>query len=424
MTNKALNVRKQEKEAPLLCRCDVAVAGGGVAGIAAALAAARQGADVALLEKQCVLGGLATSGLVTVYLPLCDGRGNQVSYGLAEELFRLSVRYGAQRKYPKAWLEGGTKEERIAKRYEVQFNPVYFQLLAERLLKEAGVRIFYDTLVSQAVLEIGTGEKAFGPAEVSREVSSAEKRIKELIVETAEGRGAVRAKSYVDATGDARVFRAAGAPVQKYEKGNILAAWYYGVSGGRLMLRQLGTVEESDCMSKERHTDKPLSSRRFGGMSWEDNSQFLQLAHEQMLLDMEARRREDKDFEAALIPGMAQFRMICRIEGKASLRQKDRECYLEESIGMAADWRRRGYVYEIPFGCLCASGFPNIFAAGRIISSDEEMWEVSRVIPACAVTGEAAGIGAALHSQRGQVDLQQLQDCLREQKQILHFREI
>ena len=134
MTNKALNVRKQEKEAPLLCRCDVAVAGGGVAGIAAALAAARQGADVALLEKQCVLGGLATSGLVTVYLPLCDGRGNQVSYGLAEELFRLSVRYGAQRKYPKAWLEGGTKEERIAKRYEAQFNPVYFQLLAERLL--------------------------------------------------------------------------------------------------------------------------------------------------------------------------------------------------------------------------------------------------------------------------------------------------
>ena len=53
--------------------CDVLVAGGGIAGIAAALAAARSGADVILAEKQCVLGGLATSGLVTIYLPLCDG---------------------------------------------------------------------------------------------------------------------------------------------------------------------------------------------------------------------------------------------------------------------------------------------------------------------------------------------------------------
>ena len=62
--------------------CDVLIAGGGVAGISAALAAARNGADVILLEKQCVLGGLATSGLITIYLPLCDGRGTSlIRYG-------------------------------------------------------------------------------------------------------------------------------------------------------------------------------------------------------------------------------------------------------------------------------------------------------------------------------------------------------
>lgn len=65
--------------------CDVLVAGGGVAGIAAALAAARGGAKVILLEKAFMLGGLATAGLVTIYLPLCDGMGRQVSFGLAEE---------------------------------------------------------------------------------------------------------------------------------------------------------------------------------------------------------------------------------------------------------------------------------------------------------------------------------------------------
>ena len=66
--------------------CDVLVAGGGFAGISAALAAARNGADVLLLEREYILGGLGTAGLVTIYLPLCDGMGNQVSFGIAEEL--------------------------------------------------------------------------------------------------------------------------------------------------------------------------------------------------------------------------------------------------------------------------------------------------------------------------------------------------
>ena len=63
---------------------DVIVIGGGVAGVSAALAASRQQKNVALIEKQCFLGGLATSGLITIYLPLCDGKGHQVSFGIAE----------------------------------------------------------------------------------------------------------------------------------------------------------------------------------------------------------------------------------------------------------------------------------------------------------------------------------------------------
>ena len=68
---------------------EVAVCGGGFAGISAALAAARAGKKVILFERQYMLGGLATAGLVTIYLPLCDGYGKQISFGIAEELFKL-----------------------------------------------------------------------------------------------------------------------------------------------------------------------------------------------------------------------------------------------------------------------------------------------------------------------------------------------
>jgi flavin-dependent dehydrogenase len=73
---------------------DVVVCGGGVAGIAAALQAARRGCKTALVEKTIMPGGLATSGIILLYLPLCDGNGTQVTFGIAEELLRLSIRYG------------------------------------------------------------------------------------------------------------------------------------------------------------------------------------------------------------------------------------------------------------------------------------------------------------------------------------------
>ena len=82
-------------ETKVTASCDVLVCGGGFAGISAALAAARQGADVILLERQFLLGGLGTAGLVTIYLPLCDGCGRQVSFGIAEELLLLSISMGA-----------------------------------------------------------------------------------------------------------------------------------------------------------------------------------------------------------------------------------------------------------------------------------------------------------------------------------------
>lgn len=110
--------------------CDVLVCGGGVAGISAALAAARLGKRVILLEKQFILGGLGTAGLVTIYLPLCDGLGHQVSFGIAEELLRLSISLGYEDKDPANWLDPSFSVHRTSTepRFMVQYNPHVFAI--------------------------------------------------------------------------------------------------------------------------------------------------------------------------------------------------------------------------------------------------------------------------------------------------------
>ena len=73
---------------------DIIVAGGGVGGAAAAVQAAREGKRVLLVEKSQKLGGLATLGLVNFFVPMCNGRGKQIIFGMAEEMLRLSIKYG------------------------------------------------------------------------------------------------------------------------------------------------------------------------------------------------------------------------------------------------------------------------------------------------------------------------------------------
>ena len=134
---------------------DVIVCGGGIAGIAAALASAREGASTCLVEKEYCLGGLATLGLIVVYLPLCDGDGVQMSGGIAEELALISLKYGPG-SIPEVWKNKGTttSAERAGKRYEVRYQAAPMMLAAEELLLDAGVTVCYDVRLASAATEI------------------------------------------------------------------------------------------------------------------------------------------------------------------------------------------------------------------------------------------------------------------------------
>ncbi len=404
------SIKEPARELPVTDTCDVLVAGGGIAGVSAALAAARNGADVLLLEREFGLGGLATLGLIAIFLPLCDGRGNQVCGGICEELFRLSIVHGAEEGYPvpRAWLENSPLEERVKQRFLAQFNPVYFALEMEGLLRREGVRILYGTQAAAVQVEGN--------------------RITHVFVENKSGRSAIRARMYVDCTGDADLAARAGVETALFGDKNGLASWYYYISGKkkvRLSMFGLADVRPREADSGQKGTNESadiVSGFRFSGVDGPELSEAVQQAHELMLLDMGKHVREDKEFAPVAMSSIPLVRMSRRICGASTLTVRDDHREMPDSIGMTGDWCKRGPVYEIPFGCLYNPGIVNLLAAGRIISTDDTVWNVTRVIPPCAVTGEAAGTAAAIASDVTKVDIDGLQAQLARHKVLIHIQ--
>jgi hypothetical protein len=393
--------------------CEVLVCGGGIAGIAAAVSAARNGKDVILLEREYTLGGMATLGLITIYLPLDDGEGEQVVFGLGEELLRLSIRHGAEANYPRAWLEGGTLAEKIEHRYVVQFNPHLFALDAERLLLSLGVRILYGTLAC-GVLKDGN-------------------RISSVLTENKSGRLAVQADAYIDATGDADLCHLAGARTALHAGGNGLASWYYYYSEGQVKLKMFGladVIPEEDAGVQGKADDgsdydnvkvESIGNLRFSGVDGAELSRAVMEAHGTMYEDILAHKEKAADFVPVTISQIPLVRMSRRLDGAYVMDDTESRVRMEDSIGMTGDWRKRGPAYELPYRLLYGPEVPNLLAAGRCISVTDTMWDISRVIPPCAVTGEAAGTAASLTSDFPNLDVKKLQDRLTAQGVKLHL---
>ena len=122
------------------------------------------------------------------------------------------------------------------------------------------------------------------------------------------------------------------------------------------------------------------------------------------------------------MPTMPEMRMTRCLDGKDTLTLNDNRVHHADSIGVVADWRRRGYIYEIPFSAMKCN-LKNVFVCGRCINVDDEMWDVTRAIPCCAVTGEAAGIASSIYN-KGEVSIDLLRDKLKEKGQVVHIDEL
>ena len=272
--------------------------------------------------------------------------------------------------------------------------------IAEKALLAEGVDILYGVSLVSACTENG--------------------KITHAIVEGKSGRYAIGAKSYVDASGDADLAERAGAPTARFKHGNVVSAWYYYYDKSGYGLRMLGAVDLLPGMVPP----EQLSKRRFSGLEDDDISAYMTLSHDKLFSTVLEKREKDETHIPVSIASIPQLRMTRRIVGEYTFTLSDERKEFEDSVGLYPNWRERGPVYELPFRTLYSAQIKNLACAGRCISTDDEMWEISRVIPCCSVMGEAAGIAAALSDDFTALDVKEIQKVLRARGVKLHEKEL
>lgn len=381
------------RELPVIGQPDVLVVGGGSAGIAAAVAAARRGAETWLIEAGGIVGGLATIGLINLLLTLDDGAGTPVVAGLCQEFVdRLDERDLAR--YPPE-DEWGREEQTLvdrwrqwgliwgapeAVRYSVAFDPQDFVDVSYRVLADAGVRLRFHTWFATVGVEAG--------------------RIAAVIVESKKGREAILPSIVVDTTGDGDVLVAAGA---EYEQVTIPPHLWFRVGGvepsasttggfffrttgnGRVLVPWGPAPDRVDACDPDDLTRAELGCRQAARA------------------EFERLRREVPAFANAWLDDYAELLGITesrRLEGDYVLRKEDGDVRFADSVAQTGHWTRRNAVFDIPYRCLTAPGLSNLLVAGRCISTTRYVHQATKEIPAAMATGEAAGAAAALAADR------------------------
>lgn len=382
---------------------DVIVIGGGIAGVSAAIAAKRNGCKTLIIEKSVMLGGLATLGLIAIYLPLCDGNGRKVIGGIAEELLQLSIKYGYG-SIPQAWKQGIANVESKS-RYMTVFSPAEFVIALDELMEKEGIDVLYDTVFSRPIIE--------------------NELCKGIIVENKSGRIGYAAKVFVDATGDGDVM--ARCKADCIESESWLSYWAYSTDI-ELMKKAIKSGMVIDGINLEKlggdamGANVPVGKRKYNGTDAWDVSEFIKEGRKSILEKLTANNCK-KSYLA--LPGMPQFRTTRRIKGYYELQEGDIFRHFDDSIGCTGDWRSAGPVFEIPYRTLISKEIKNVITAGRSIASSGDVWEVTRVIPTAALTGQAAGTAASISVKQdvclSEVPLNILQQKLKESGVIIHF---
>lgn len=380
---------------------DIVVVGGGVAGVAAAVTAARNGKKTLLLEKAAALGGLATIGLINWWEPLCNAEGKKLISGVSEEILRRTLKYCMHR-LPKCWQEEGVWEQETSERFVTHFSPTVMSLVLQEMVLEAGAELRYDALVTYPDMD--------------------GKTVKGIAVETVGGTEYYSCRALIDASGTCLMFHRAGAPCRDGENFMSYYSHITDFAPGKEynMLKIRGWHVNGSGMTGNGH---PEGFPHYSGVTGDEVNNYI-IKGQQLLLD-EVKTKDPLSHEIVALPMMPQFRMIRHIVGEYEMTMDDLYKPHEDSVGTCPYFGHKGYWFEIPYRTLYSPEYPNMFAAGRIISAHGDAWDAVRVIPVACQTAEVAARAAVMAIDKGvcarDIDVAELQSILRSNKFRIHF---
>jgi glycine/D-amino acid oxidase-like deaminating enzyme len=428
------SMREPARDVKVVARADVVVVGGGPAGMAAAFAAARNGASTVMLERYSHLGGLASGGMVLVLDDMWDSHLREISVrgvclNLIERLDALGLaqfprqdEWGIAPAAIQRWTRWGafdfhTQDKPHPIVFAAAFDPDGFKRVALEMVAAHGVDLRLHSWFSHAWVE--------------------GRRIKGVVCDTKSGRQAILGDVVIDTTGDLDVAAAAGAP-------HI---------GGAYMLTtvfRLGNVD-TDAAERFEHEQPAEFARldkevkRLIGGSWahwwlktplpgvvwcncphmtgldglkvDDLTRAEVQGRAHLHAAVDYVRKHMPGFERCVVidvapqTGVRQTRML---EGEYVMTKEDLMARTRFADSVA-----RGRDYTTPYRTLLPKRIDNLLVAGRHYSATSSAQKMSREIPPCMAMGEAAGVAAAMALHAGvtarQVDVKRLQAKLREQ---------
>lgn len=407
-----------QKEIPLRIETDVFVAGGGPAGVAAAVAAARNGCSVFLAEGGGCFGGMGTASLIPLFVTMTDGV-SLVAAGFCQEIMERMLDQGCMG----SW-------------YDVRIRPEVLKRIYDDVVTEAGVDYAFFTQVVDAVSQDG--------------------KIQHVILHGKSGFYAAKAKIYIDCTGDGDLAAMAGAQYEKGDANGImqpgtLCSLWAGIDWDTAVeMDHLGQLDQAfrDGVFTVQDRSIPgifrsvgfMGNGSFGHAFGMDGTDERSLT--KAMVNMRRIIPEYERYYKTYLKGYEKMELVAtgslmgvretrRILCDYRLGLEDfvnRAVFEEDEIGrycypvdmhpadagkeayeasermFRRDYRyKEGETYGIPYRILTPVGLDNLLVAGRCVGCDRYMFASIRVMPACFITGQAAGTAAAMTKDSGDV---------------------
>lgn len=439
---------------------DVVVAGGGPAGINAAIAAGRAGAKTLLVERYGFLGGMSTVALVYPWMTFHTETGRQVIKGIAQEIVERLMKSGGS--------PGHLRDTVGFTNTVTPYHPEKYKLLALDMLEEAGVEVLVHSFVDNVEVE--------------------DSMIKSIRLVTKSGPIQVSAKQYVDTSGDADIAYLSGSPCLKGRDNDNKTQ----PLTMKFRMRGVDVSKVKDAMKKNPENfykktpiaeldELPLTGVQGFYKEWNDSGVpinrdqvlfFIGPEEDEVLVnctrvqgldgtnvfDLTKGEKEGRkqvmmmaEFLQTTIPGFEKasisavgsqigIRETRRIEGEYTLTIEDvivGKKY-DDTIALSGypvdihDPTGRGVQandiegdgsYGIPYRCLVPKLIDNLLVAGRCISTSHEALATTRLTPSCMATGQAAGTAAAMALLDGvpprNIDVKKLRECLLDNGAVL-----